>query len=102
MKKIIKSEKFLYFIIVVAFLGAFLTVYLKTEKKLDTLREATPVVIHDVTFEDGEEEERTVCVTPSGKKYHLDGCKFLSEKSMAIPLKDAVNAGYESCKYCQP
>ncbi len=102
MKKLIKSERFLYILIAVAFIGAFLTVYLKTEQKLDAFREAVPVVIHDVTFEDGEEEERTVYVTPSGKKYHLDGCKFLSEKRMAISAKDAENARYEACAYCQP
>lgn len=102
MKKLIKSERFLYILIAVAFIGAFLAVYLKTEQKLDALREAVPVVIHDVTFEDGEEEERTVYVTPSGKKYHLDGCKFLSEKRMAISEKDAKNARYEACAYCQP
>lgn len=102
MKNLIKSERFLYIVIALAFIAAFLTVYLKTEQKLDALREATPVVIHDVTFEDSEEEEKTVYVTPSGKKYHLEGCDYLSEKKMAISLKDAINAKYEACAYCQP
>lgn len=102
MKKFVKSEGFLYTVIAVAFLGAFLAVYLKTEQKLDTIRDAVPVVIHDVTTEKKDEEERTVYVTPSGKKYHLDGCDYLSEKKMAISLKDALNAKYEACAYCQP
>ncbi len=101
MKKLIKSERFLYIVIAVAFIGAFITVYLKTEQKLDALRDAVPVVIHDVATEKAE-EDRAVYVTPSGKKYHLDGCDYLSEKRMAISFKDAVNAGYEPCAYCQP
>ena len=102
MKRLIKSEKFLYIIIAVAFLGAFLAVYIKTEQKLDTLRQAEPVVIHDVTTKKNEEEERTDYVTPSGKKYHLDGCDYLSEKKMAVSLKDALKAKYKACAYCQP
>ena len=102
MKKLIRSEKILYIIIAVAFLGAFLAVYLKTEQKLDTIRKAEPVVIHDVTTKKDEEEERTVYVTPSGKKYHLDGCDYLSEKRMAVSLKDALSSEFEACAYCQP
>ena len=102
MKKIIKSERFLFIVIALFFLGAFLAVYIKTEQKLDTIREAVPVVIHDVTSKNEEEEKRTVYATPSGKKYHLDGCKFLGEKGMAISIHDAKNANYEPCAYCQP
>ncbi len=102
MKKFIKSERFLYITIAVLFLTAFITVYLKTEQKLDIIREAEPVVIHDVTTKKNEEEERTVYVTPSGKKYHLDGCDYLSEKRMAVSLKDALKGKYEACAYCQP
>ncbi len=101
MKRFIKSQNFLYIVIAIAFLGTFLALYLKTELKLDTIREAEPVVIHDVTTEKNE-EERTVYVTPSGKKYHLDGCDYLSEKKMAISLKDALKAKYKACAYCQP
>lgn len=101
MKKLIRSEKILYIIIAVAFLGAFLAVYLKTEQKLDTIRKAEPVVIHDVTTERND-EERTVYVTRSGKKYHLEGCDYLSEKRMAVSLKDALSSEFEACAYCQP
>lgn len=101
MKRLIRSEKLIYIIIAIAFFGAFLTVYLMTEKKLDALREAEPVIIHDVTVKTAV-KDRTVYVTPSGKKYHLDGCDYLSESGLAISERDAVNAGYEACKYCQP
>ena len=101
MKRLIKSEKFIYIIIAIAFLGAFLAVYKKTEQKLDILRQAEPVVIHDVATEKNE-EERTVYVTPSGKKYHLDGCDYLNDNMLAVSESDAVTAGFEACAYCQP
>lgn len=101
MKKLIKSEKFLYIIIAAAFIGAFVSVYLKTEQKLTAIRDAEPVVIHDVTAEN-EAEERTVYITPSGKKYHLDGCDYLGEKKIAVSRKDALNTKYEACAYCKP
>lgn len=101
MKEFIKSEKFIYIMITVAFLVAFLTVYLKTEQKLSAVREAAPVVIHDVTLERSE-EERTVYITASGKKYHLDGCRFLSDRKMAVTVGDAEKAEYEPCAYCSP
>ncbi len=86
--------------IAVAFLGAFLAVYLKTEQRLMAIREAEPVVIHAVTA--AEEEKKTVCITASGKKYHKDGCDYLGEKRIAVSEEEAKNAGYEGCKYCQP
>ncbi len=102
MKKLIKSEKFIYIMIAFAFLTAFLTVYLKTEKKLEALQKAEPVVIHDVTAETQSSNERTVYITRSGKKYHLNGCDYLGEKKIAISMGDALNAQYEACAYCQP
>lgn len=102
MKKFVKSERFIYAVIAVAFLGAFLAVYLKTEQKLETLREAEPVVIHDINTEKTDTQQRTVYITPSGKKYHLDGCEHLSGKEIAVSLEDALNAQYEPCAYCQP
>lgn len=101
MKSFIKSERFIYILITAAFLGAFLTVYLMTEIRLGTIHDAVPVVIHDVTTEN-ESKGKTVYLTASGKKYHLDGCDYLREKRIAVAEADAINAGYEACKYCQP
>lgn len=102
MKDFFKSEKFVYIAIAACFLLAFLGVYLKTERRLVSVRDASPVVIYDVITEKAPEEEKTVYITRSGKKYHLDGCDYLSEKKMAVSLSDALKAGYESCAYCQP
>ena len=101
MKKLIKSEQFIYIIIAALFLGAFLTVYLKTERKLEALEKVSAVIIHDVTTEKADGEKR-VYITPSGKKYHLEGCDYLSEKAMAVSLADAQKAEYEACEYCKP
>lgn len=102
MKKLLKSEKTFYIVIAIAFLGAFLAVYLKTEAKLEAIRKAEPIVIHDITTDKQSEKQRTVYITPSGKRYHLDGCDYLSEKKIAISLEDALNGKYEACAYCQP
>ena len=102
MKRFIKSEKLIYSVIAAAFLCAFLAVYIKTEQRLVALNEAAPVVIHDVTEKENENESRTVYITASGKKYHLDGCDYLGEKRIAVSEKEAKNADFESCKYCQP
>lgn len=44
----------------------------------------------------------TVYVTQSGKKYHADGCKYLSKSKSAISLTDAKNRGYTPCSKCHP
>ncbi len=102
MKEFIKSEKFLFAVIAVAFVSIFLAVYFKTEQKLEAIREAEPVVIHAVTEDKNESGKITVYITASGKKYHKDGCDYLGEKRMAVSETEAKNAGYEGCKYCQP
>lgn len=43
-----------------------------------------------------------VYVTQSGKKYHADGCKYLSKSKTAISLTDAKSRGYSPCSKCHP
>lgn len=38
----------------------------------------------------------------SGKKYHKQGCKFLSDDSKQLKLEEAKKRGYEPCKICFP
>ena len=40
--------------------------------------------------------------TPSGKKYHLANCSTVKNVSQEISLEDAVKAGLEPCKICNP
>jgi hypothetical protein len=47
-------------------------------------------------------KEQTVYVTRTGKRYHRDGCRYLSQSRIPISLKDAKAKGYTTCKVCRP
>ncbi|MDC0142969.1 thermonuclease family protein [Verrucomicrobia bacterium] len=42
-----------------------------------------------------------VFVTATGKKYHREGCRFLSKSKIPIPLQRAIKA-YGACSKCAP
>ncbi len=44
----------------------------------------------------------TVFVTASGKKYHKATCHYLTDSQKAIKLYDAISEGYEPCSICKP
>jgi len=44
----------------------------------------------------------TVYITDTGKKYHADGCRYLSKSKHAVTLKDAKAEGYGPCSVCHP
>jgi hypothetical protein len=44
----------------------------------------------------------TVYATSSGKKYHRDGCRYLSKSKSALSLKDAKRRRLTPCKVCRP
>jgi biopolymer transport protein ExbD len=44
----------------------------------------------------------TVYVTKTGKKYHREGCRYLSHSKIPMTLKDAKAAGYTPCSVCRP
>jgi len=45
---------------------------------------------------------QTVYVTNTGKKYHVETCKYLSSSKIAIDLNVAIKKGYTPCKVCNP
>ena len=47
-------------------------------------------------------KEQIVYVTKTGKKYHRDGCRYLSRSRIPISLKDAKANGYTPCSVCRP
>jgi micrococcal nuclease len=47
-------------------------------------------------------DELIVYVTKSGKKYHRQGCQYLSKSAIPLPLKEAIRKGYEPCSRCKP
>lgn len=48
------------------------------------------------------EKQDTVCITRTGKKYHVCTCRYLSQSSISVTLKDAVARGYGACSVCDP
>jgi micrococcal nuclease len=46
--------------------------------------------------------DATVYITKTGEKYHADGCRYLAQSKIPIPLADAKARGYEPCKVCGP
>ncbi len=59
----------------------------------------------DIRTDDDDEKKdpaaHMVYVTAKGKKYHVDGCRFLKKGKTAIPLSEAVKS-YKPCKVCKP
>lgn len=45
---------------------------------------------------------QTVYITETGRRYHLAGCRYLSETARAVELAGAVALGYEPCGVCGP
>ncbi len=51
-----------------------------------------------------DQNQETVYITPSGSKYHRQGCRTLSRTKNPTPMtkQEAINAGYEACGVCNP
>ena len=49
-----------------------------------------------------EPQAITVYVTKTGKKYHREGCRYLSHSKIPMSLKDAKAEGYTPCLVCRP
>ncbi len=49
-----------------------------------------------------QQKEQTVYITRTGRKYHRDGCRYLSHSRIPISLKDAQANGYTPCSVCNP
>ena len=53
-------------------------------------------------FAQRDPQSQTVYVTRTGKKYHLDGCRYLRTSRIPISLKDAQSRAYTPCLICRP
>lgn len=54
---------------------------------------------------DYDDTEYSVFVTPSGEKYHRNGCQYISGKynlKIYASADEAANDGYEPCSVCNP
>lgn len=56
------------------------------------------------TPDPGPDLNTTVCVTPSGSKYHYDWCSTLSRSKHLTYMAawEAISQGYGACKVCNP
>lgn len=55
-----------------------------------------------VTKEKQASQTETVFVTRTGRKYHRDGCRYLSKSRIPIGLADAKANGFTPCSVCAP
>lgn len=62
----------------------------------------TPINKPTKTISSIEQKEKTVYITNTGKKYHLDSCRTLRKSKISINLSDAKSRGFDSCKICNP
>ena len=44
----------------------------------------------------------TVYVTKTGKKYHVESCRYLRSSKIPITLESAKSQGYDPCSVCSP
>tara|TARA_Y100001935_G_C17272036_1_gene492508 strand:+ start:108 stop:719 length:612 start_codon:yes stop_codon:yes gene_type:complete len=63
------------------------------------LKRGLPKIVVDLTGKNLAEKE--IFVTKSGKKYHLEHCKWLKSK-IPITQKSAKRKGFKPCKVCSP
>lgn len=49
-----------------------------------------------------QQKEVTVYITRTGKKYHRNGCRYLSQSKIKTTKKEAVKNGYGACSVCKP
>lgn len=55
----------------------------------------------EVTTQSKEKSETTVYVTPTGSKYHKEGCGYLTPSTQrSMTLSEAKDAGYTACSRC--
>ncbi|GEM_PF-5003494 len=47
-------------------------------------------------------KENIVYITPKGKKYHREGCRFLKKEKKSLSKKEAEEKGYKPCLVCKP
>lgn len=55
-----------------------------------------------ITIKSSSNDDVTVYITDSGKKYHKDGCRYLKTSKIPITLKEAKAQGYTPCSVCKP
>lgn len=103
MKNRFSAEKLIYISLISVFCIIAAVTAFKIHATVSEINSVTAVIIHDVTLTLKEDrDKKTVYITPSGNKYHLDGCSYLGENKISATREEAKKAGFESCSKCQP
>lgn len=55
-----------------------------------------------VSFAYAVPSDTTVCVTPTGEKYHKIGCSYIHDTYYVMTIQEAADKGYTPCSRCQP
>jgi hypothetical protein len=63
---------------------------------------ALPIGAQQKQAAQGSNQTQSVYITRTGKRYHRDGCRYLSMSKIPISLNDAKANGYTPCKVCHP
>lgn len=110
LRKRLKRARFLFAIVVIAFLVAvYIAIYNRdmTGEFYDAGYQAG--------YQDGVASVQTqgsrpaaeitsgwVYVTGAGEKYHRKDCRYVTDESKRLSLEDAISRGYEPCSVCKP
>lgn len=70
----------------------------------ESIIETHNIITESIPIENNENisNTKTVYITQSGTKYHLETCSYLSKSKIEISRSDAINEGYEPCSRCKP
>ncbi len=79
---------------------SFLVLGLGNALRCDPASRAVFVPDYEDAFQGSK--EISVFVTEFGRRYHKEGCGYLSEGARAVSIEDAVSLGLTPCKVCKP
>ena len=76
-----------------------------TEESEDDVAEEGNQTVENNEEEQSQAEEEsklnyTVWLTNTGECYHLDTCRYLKSRKCSLTQKEAIDEGYDACKWC--
>lgn len=48
------------------------------------------------------DQQQHVWFNPGNKKYHREGCRYLKDHALSMPIDEALQKGFDACKVCKP
>ena len=67
---------------------------------IETQAPTSNTVVSDILKNDAEDVK--VFVTPTGQRYHREGCRHLSQRKTETTLDTATERGLTPCSVCKP